>query len=94
MLESFEALTIDGDTSPNDSSLLVASGNKENFIKKNSKDEKRLEKAIKEIFEDETMTILYHESIILYILRTKNVWGMASAYSTRTSGVRVRVEHV
>ena len=52
LLESFEALTIDGDTSPNDSSLLVASGNKENFIKKNSKDEKRLEKAIKEIFEE------------------------------------------
>ena len=25
--ESFEALTVDGDTSPNDSSLLVASGN-------------------------------------------------------------------
>ena len=48
--ESFEALTVDGDTSPNDSSLLVASGNQENLIKKNSADEKKLEKAIKEIF--------------------------------------------
>ena len=48
--ESFEALTVDGDTSPNDSSLLVASGNKENFIKKNSTEEKKLEKSIKEIF--------------------------------------------
>ena len=50
--ESFEALTIDGDTSPNDSSLLVASGNQENFIKKNSTDEKKLGKAVKEIFEE------------------------------------------
>ena len=48
--ESFEALTVDGDTSPNDSSLLVASENKENFIKKNSTEEKKLEKAVKEIF--------------------------------------------
>ena len=50
--ESFEALTVDGDTSPNDSSLLVASGNKENFIKKNSSEERRLEKAVKEIFRE------------------------------------------
>ena len=50
--ESFEALTVDGDTSPNDSSLLVASGNKENFIKKNSTEEKKLEKAVKEIFRE------------------------------------------
>ena len=50
--ESFEALTVDGDTSPNDSSLLVASGNKENFIKKNSAEEKKLEKVVKEIFRE------------------------------------------
>ena len=31
--KSFEALTIDGDTSPNDSSLLVASGNQNNAVK-------------------------------------------------------------
>ncbi len=48
--ESFEALTVDGDTSPNDSSLLVASGNQENLIKKNSSEEKKLEEAVKEIF--------------------------------------------
>ena len=50
--KSFEALTIDGDTSPNDSSLLAASGNQKNLIKKNSKDENKLEKAVKEIFEE------------------------------------------
>jgi len=48
--ESFEALTVDGDTSPNDSSLLVASGNQENLVKKNSSEEKKLEEAVKEIF--------------------------------------------
>ena len=50
--ESFEALTVDGDTSPNDSSLLVASGNQENLFKKNSTDEKKLGKAVKDIFEE------------------------------------------
>ena len=50
LAHSFEALTIDGDTSPNDSSLLVASGNQENLIKKNSAEEKKLEKVVKEIF--------------------------------------------
>ena len=50
LADSFEALTIDGDTSPNDSSLLVASGNQENLIKKNSAEEKKLEKVVKEIF--------------------------------------------
>ena len=48
--ESFEALTVDGDTSPNDSSLLVASGNQDNLIKKNSTEEMKLEKVVKEIF--------------------------------------------
>ena len=49
---SFEAITVDGDTSPNDSSLLVANGNKEKSIKVGSVEEKRLSKAITEIFKD------------------------------------------
>ena len=50
--KSFEALTIDGDTSPNDSSLLVASGNQNNGIKKNSREENNIANAVKEIFEE------------------------------------------
>ncbi|HJL95452.1 MAG: bifunctional ornithine acetyltransferase/N-acetylglutamate synthase [Gammaproteobacteria bacterium] len=49
--QSFEALTIDGDTSPNDSSLLVATGKKDKQIKKNSNEERALKLAIKEVFE-------------------------------------------
>ena len=49
---SFEAITVDGDTSPNDSSLLVANGNKEKSIKVGSLEEKRLSIAITEIFKD------------------------------------------
>ena len=49
---SFEAITVDGDTSPNDSSLLVANGNKEKSIKAGSIEEKRLSNAITEIFKD------------------------------------------
>lgn len=47
---SFEAITVDGDTSPNDSSLLVANGNKEKSVKNGSLAEKRLSKAVVEIF--------------------------------------------
>jgi glutamate N-acetyltransferase/amino-acid N-acetyltransferase len=49
---SFEAITVDGDTSPNDSSLLVANGNKEKSIKVGSVEEKRLSDEITEIFKD------------------------------------------
>ena len=49
---SFEAITVDGDTSPNDSSLLVANGNKEKSIKAGSLEEKILSNAITEIFKD------------------------------------------
>ena len=37
--ESFEAITVDGDTSPNDSSMLVATGQKEVTITKGTKEE-------------------------------------------------------
>ena len=49
---SFEAITVDGDTSPNDSSLLVANGNKEKSIKVGSLEDKKLSIAITEIFKD------------------------------------------
>ena len=49
---SFEAITVDGDTSPNDSSLLVANGNKDKFIKTGSLAEKKLSKLIIEIFKE------------------------------------------
>ena len=49
---SFEAITVDGDTSPNDSSLLVANGNKEKAIKAGSLAEKKLSQAIIETFKE------------------------------------------
>ena len=47
---SFEAITVDGDTSPNDSSMLIANGNKEKPIKAGSREEKKLSQAITETF--------------------------------------------
>ena len=49
---SFEAITVDGDTSPNDSSMLVANGNKEKVVKAGSLDEKRLTQSIIETFKE------------------------------------------
>ena len=49
---SFEAITVDGDTSPNDSSLLVANGNKEKDIKAGSLAEKKVSQAIIETFKE------------------------------------------
>ena len=49
---SFEAITVDGDTSPNDSSMLVANGNKEKVVKAGSSDEKRLTQSIIETFKE------------------------------------------
>ena len=49
---SFEAITVDGDTSPNDSSLLVANGNKEKAIKAGSLAEKKVSQAIIETFKE------------------------------------------
>ena len=47
---SFERITVDGDTSPNDSSVLIASGNLINKIEKGTRDEKKLRAAIVEIY--------------------------------------------
>ncbi len=49
---SFEAITVDGDTSPNDSSLLVANGNIEKVVKAGSLAEKKLSQAIIETFKE------------------------------------------
>ena len=49
---SFNAITVDGDTSPNDSSVLVVNGNENKSIKPNSKTEKKLAHYIKEIFKE------------------------------------------
>ena len=49
---SFEAITVDGDTSPNDSSMLIANGNKEKVVRAGSLDERRLTKSIIETFKE------------------------------------------
>ena len=49
---SFNAITVDGDTSPNDSSALVVNGNENKSIKPNSKTEKKLAQYIKRIFKE------------------------------------------
>jgi glutamate N-acetyltransferase/amino-acid N-acetyltransferase len=50
--ESFETITVDGDTSPNDSSLLATNGNLNKKILKDSSVESRLAKIISEVFKE------------------------------------------
>ena len=50
--ESFETITVDGDTSPNDSSLLATNGNLNKKILKGSSAESRLSKIISEVFKE------------------------------------------
>ena len=52
LIESFETITVDGDTSPNDSSLLATNGNPNKKINKGSSTEKRLSKIITEVFKE------------------------------------------
>ena len=49
---SFEAITVDGDTSPNDSSLLVANGNLEKSVNIGSSAEKKISDVVTEIFKE------------------------------------------
>ena len=49
---SFEAITVDGDTSPNDSSLLVTNGNLEKSVNIGSSAEKKISDAVTEIFKE------------------------------------------
>lgn len=50
--ESFETITVDGDTSPNDSSLLATNGNLNKKILKGSSAESKLAKIISEVFKE------------------------------------------
>ena len=50
--ESFETITVDGDTSPNDSSLLATNGNLNKKILKGSSAESILAKIISEVFKE------------------------------------------
>ena len=50
--ESFETITVDGDTSPNDSSLLATNGNLNKKILKGSYAESKLAKIISEVFKE------------------------------------------
>ena len=50
--ESFETITVDGDTSPNDSSLLATNGNLNKKILKGSSAENKLAKIISEVFKE------------------------------------------
>ena len=50
--ESFETITVDGDTSPNDSSLLDTNGNLNKKILKGSSAESKLAKIISEVFKE------------------------------------------
>ncbi len=49
---SFNAITVDGDTSPNDSSALVANGNEAKLVETNSKAEKKIAQCVKGIFKE------------------------------------------
>ena len=52
LAESFEKITVDGDTSPNDASVLVATGKSSVVIKSDSKEEKVLTKKLTEIYQE------------------------------------------
>ena len=49
--KSFNRITVDGDTSPNDSSILVASGKTKNTIKRGSPIERKIRSSVIEIYE-------------------------------------------
>ena len=75
---SFEAITVDGDTSPNDSSLLVANGNKEKAIKAGSLAEKKLSKAIIETFKELSKLLVQDaegatKTIKINVTKAKNI---------------------
>ena len=75
---SFEAITVDGDTSPNDSSLLVANGNKEKAIKAGSLAEKKLSQAIIETFKELSKLLVQDaegatKTIKINVTKAKNI---------------------
>ena len=75
---SFEAITVDGDTSPNDSSLLVANGNKEKAIKAGSLAEKKVSQAIIETFKELSKLLIQDaegatKTIKVNVTKAKNI---------------------
>ena len=50
--ESFNRITVDGDTSPNDSSVLVASGRTKNLVKRGTPIERKIRSAVIEIYKE------------------------------------------
>ena len=50
--ESFNRITVDGDTSPNDSSVLVASGRTKSTVKKGTPIERKIRSAVIEIYKE------------------------------------------
>ena len=75
---SFEAITVDGDTSPNDSSLLAANGNKEKAIKAGSLAEKKLSQAIIETFKELSKLLVQDaegatKTIKINVTKAKNI---------------------
>jgi glutamate N-acetyltransferase / amino-acid N-acetyltransferase len=50
--ESFNRITVDGDTSPNDSSVLVASGRTKSHIKRGTAIERKIRSAVIEIYKE------------------------------------------
>ena len=50
--ESFNRITVDGDTSPNDSSVLVASGRTKSTVKKGTPIEKKIRSTVIEIYKE------------------------------------------
>ena len=50
--ESFNRITVDGDTSPNDSSVLVASGRTKNLVKRGTPIERKIRSSVIEIYKE------------------------------------------
>ena len=76
--ESFETITVDGDTSPNDSSLLATNGNSTKNIKKGSAAEKKVSKIIIEIFKELSELLIEDaegitKKVIIHVTQAKDL---------------------
>jgi glutamate N-acetyltransferase/amino-acid N-acetyltransferase len=76
--ESFETITVDGDTSPNDSSLLATNGNSIKNIKKGSAAEKKVSKVIIEIFKELSELLIEDaegitKKVIIHVTQAKDL---------------------
>ena len=76
--ESFETITVDGDTTPNDSSLLATNGNSTKNIKKGSAAEKKVSKIIIEIFKELSELLIEDaegitKKVIIHVTQAKDL---------------------